>query len=79
LEGGGGVIAFAVLEEFPGSVNGSSKGGEFEFMCVGKEMCAILFFIHLFQGGSHLVSLYLESGKEWIVPVFFCFSIDGVP
>jgi len=39
-------------------------------MCVGKEVCAVLFFIHLFQAFSHLVELYLESGKEWIVIVF---------
>ena len=33
-----------------GNVNCGSEGGNFEFMCVGKEMRAVLFFVHLFQG-----------------------------
>ena len=41
--------------EFPGTINGGSEGGNFEFMCVGKEMRAVLFFVHLFQGFAHLV------------------------
>ena len=35
-----------------------------------QEVCAVLFFIHLFQAFSHFVEFYLESGKEWIVTVF---------
>jgi len=33
---GGGIITFVVSKKFPGSVNGGSEGGNFEFMCVGK-------------------------------------------
>jgi len=52
---GGGIIAFVVSEEFPGPVDGGSEGGSFEFMCMGKEVCTVLFFVNLFQGFTLLV------------------------
>jgi len=57
LERGGGIITFVVSEEFPSSVNGGSEGGNFEFLCVGKEVCTVLFSVSLslFQGFTLLV------------------------
>jgi len=52
---GGGIITFVVLEEFPGSVNGGTEGVNFEFMCVGKQVCTVLFSVNLFQGFTLLV------------------------
>ena len=55
LERGGGIITFVVSEEFPGSVKGGSERRNFEFMCVGKEVCTGFFSVHLFQGFTLLV------------------------
>ena len=55
MRGGGGNITFVVLEEFPGSVNGGSKRCDFQIVCVGKEMCTVLFSVKLCQGFALLV------------------------
>ena len=34
-----------------GGVNGGSKRGDYEFVCVSTKMCAVLFFEHLFHWG----------------------------
>ena len=39
-----------ILGEFPGRVDGGSEGSNFEFMCVGKEVCTVLFSVNMFQG-----------------------------
>jgi len=44
-----------VSKKFPGSVDGGSEGGNFEFMCMGKEVYTVLFSVHLFQGFTLLV------------------------
>ena len=49
------IITFVVSEEFPGSVDGGSEGGNFEFVCVGKEVCTVLFSVNFFQGFTLLV------------------------
>ena len=38
-----------------GSVNGGSKRCDFQFVCVGKEMCTVLFSVKLFQDFALLV------------------------
>ena len=55
LERGGGIITFVVSEEFPGSIDGGSKRCDFQFVCVGKEVCTVLFSVNLFQGFAFLV------------------------
>jgi len=52
---GGGIITFVVSEQFPSSVNGGSERSNFQFVCVGKEVCAVLFSVNLFQGFALLV------------------------
>jgi len=44
-----------VSQECPGNVDGGSEKGNFEFMCVGKEVCTVLFSVDLFQGFTLLV------------------------
>ena len=51
----GGIITFVVSEEFPNSVNGGSERGNFQFVCVGKEVCTVLFSVSFFQGFTPLV------------------------
>ena len=52
---GRGIIAFVVTEEFPSSVDGGSERCNFEFVCVGKEVCTVLFSVNLNQGFALLV------------------------
>ena len=41
--------------KFPGSVDGGSKGGDSEFVCMNKKNVRYSFFVHLFKGFPHLV------------------------
>jgi len=71
LGGGGGVIAFAFSEEFPGSFNGGSKVDDFEFMCVGKEVCAVLFQYICFKGFFIWFNHSLRVAKRGLLLISF--------
>ena len=43
------------MEEFPSNVNSGSERCNFQFVCVGKEVCTVLFSVNLFQGFALLV------------------------
>ena len=68
---GRGVVTSVVSEEFLGSVNGGSEGSNFEFMCVGKEVCAVLFQYICFKGFFIWFNHSLRVAKRGLLLISF--------
>ena len=75
---GPGIITFVVSEEFSGRVDGGSEGGNFEFMCVGKEVCTVLlrdFFFLFFRPNHPLHTIKFIPDSDMLFPYSYQNSI----